>query len=123
VLSAVAQNPTLEGMRRMISYLVYDDSFVTEDLLKERLAAALKTVRSEARAPARRLDRELEKVKAKTLVIWGANDMMAPLDFALRFLWNIADAQLHVFSKCGHWVQFEHPEDFNHLVADFLDRQ
>jgi 2-hydroxy-6-oxonona-2,4-dienedioate hydrolase/4,5:9,10-diseco-3-hydroxy-5,9,17-trioxoandrosta-1(10),2-diene-4-oate hydrolase len=32
------------------------------------------------------------------------------------------NAQLHVFPKCGHWAQWEKAEEFNALVADFLDR-
>jgi len=25
-----------------------------------------------------------------------------------------------VFSKCGHWAQWEHADEFNRLVIDFL---
>ncbi|HEY4352014.1 MAG TPA: 2-hydroxy-6-oxo-6-phenylhexa-2,4-dienoate hydrolase, partial [Paraburkholderia sp.] len=32
----------------------------------------------------------------------------------------IADARLHVFSKCGHWAQWEHAGEFNRMVIDFI---
>mgnify|MGYP001942001814 FL=1 len=32
----------------------------------------------------------------------------------------IDDSQLHVFGRCGHWVQIEHAEGFARLVGDFL---
>jgi 2,6-dioxo-6-phenylhexa-3-enoate hydrolase len=35
-------------------------------------------------------------------------------------LWRIPDAQLHVYSKCGHWAQYEKSAEFNRLVTDFL---
>jgi len=38
----------------------------------------------------------------------------------LKLLWTIGDARLHVFSKCGHWAQWEHADEFNRLVIDFL---
>ncbi len=116
------KNPTIESMRKLINLMVYDASFLTDELLQQRLEGALATARSEpAPAISRPLDQELGKVKAKTLIIWGANDLMAPLDGALKFLWGIPDSQVHIYSKCGHWAQFEHAPEFNRLVADFLD--
>ncbi|MBT9521108.1 MAG: 2-hydroxy-6-oxo-2,4-heptadienoate hydrolase, partial [Dechloromonas sp.] len=32
----------------------------------------------------------------------------------------IDDSQLHVFGRCGHWVQIEHNREFNQLVSNFL---
>jgi pimeloyl-ACP methyl ester carboxylesterase len=33
----------------------------------------------------------------------------------------IRRAQLHVFSRCGHWAQLEKFEEFNRLVIGFLE--
>ena len=33
----------------------------------------------------------------------------------------MADAELHVFARCGHWVQIERTDRFITLVEDFLD--
>jgi 4,5:9,10-diseco-3-hydroxy-5,9,17-trioxoandrosta-1(10),2-diene-4-oate hydrolase len=56
----------------------------------------------------------------KTLIIWGANDKVAPLNQAYVGKNLIKDSQLHVFDKCGHLPQVEWPEEFNHLVLEFL---
>ena len=124
VLGQVAKNPTKEGMRRLIELMVYDTSFLTDELLEQRLEAALATHRPETgqAPPWRDIALELSKVKAKTLVIWGRDDRVVPFDGCLGYLWGLPDAELHVFSKCGHWAQFEHPEGFNKLVLDFLSR-
>lgn len=127
ILMHTFQEPTIENMRELIEVMVYDSSFLTDELLQQRVKAALATRRPGAPpiggasgAPQREISTELGKVKAKTLVIWGRDDRVVPLDWSLRFLWGIPDAQLHVFSKCGHWAQFEHALEFNRLVEDFL---
>ena len=119
-----AMHPTKEGMRRLIELMVYDTSFLTDELLEQRFQAALATHRPDAAEaappPWRDFTQELGKVKAKSLVIWGRDDRVVPFDGCLGFLWALPDAELHVFSKCGHWAQFEHPQEFNSLVLNFL---
>jgi 4,5:9,10-diseco-3-hydroxy-5,9,17-trioxoandrosta-1(10),2-diene-4-oate hydrolase len=56
----------------------------------------------------------------KTLIIWGANDKVVPLNQAYVGKNLIRNSQLHVFDKCGHLPQVEWPEEFNHLVLEFL---
>ncbi|AOY95432.1 hypothetical protein BKK79_27080 [Cupriavidus sp. USMAA2-4] len=62
----------------------------------------------------------LKEITAPTLITWGRDDRFVPLDSGLRMLWGLPDAQMHVFSRCGHWAQWEHAERFNRLVLDFL---
>lgn len=124
-LMVARRNPTKETMRRLIELMVYDSSFLTDELLEQRLQGALATHRpetfNEPPAPNRELSEELGNVKAKTLIMWGRDDRVVPFDGCLRFLWGIPDSRLHVFSRCGHWCQFEHPDEFNRLVQDFVD--
>lgn len=56
----------------------------------------------------------------KTLIIWGANDKVSPLNQAYVGKNLIRNSQLYVFDKCGHLPQVEWPEEFNHLVLEFL---
>jgi len=42
------------------------------------------------------------------------------MDVGLRLLWGMANAELHIFNRCGHWAQWEHADKFNRLVLDFL---
>jgi 2-hydroxy-6-oxonona-2,4-dienedioate hydrolase len=32
----------------------------------------------------------------------------------------IPGAELHIFDRCGHWVQWDQAERFNTIVRDFL---
>jgi 4,5:9,10-diseco-3-hydroxy-5,9,17-trioxoandrosta-1(10),2-diene-4-oate hydrolase len=56
------------------------------------------------------------------LLLWGRDDRVTPLERALFMVQSLPNAELHVVSKCGHWVMIEHPQLFNRLCLEFLDR-
>lgn len=64
--------------------------------------------------------RDLHKIKAATLLLWGRDDRTITLEGAQIMLKYIRDVQLHVFGGCGHWVQLERQAEFERLVKDFL---
>jgi len=122
------EGPTIEKLRRFINIMVYDDSFVTEELLKERLAAATRPeimanppIKLRGKFPAEDLWRErLDQLPHETLVIWGREDRVVPLDAAFMLMKQMPKAHLFVFPQCGHWVQMEKVDQFNALVLQFL---
>ena len=124
VLNRVFDNPTKDGMRQLIQLMVYDGSFLTEELLEGRLQAALNPAHQEARKKSGSAQRsfvvEAANITAKTLIVWGRDDRVVPLDTGLRLLATIPGAQMHIFGQCGHWAQFEHADEFNRLTLDFL---
>ena len=125
VIAEVLDNPTADGMRRLMNLVVYEGLELTDEDLRIRLESALKPSHLEARRKstgrAGNMLGELSKIQAKSLIVWGRDDRAVPLDIALRFVWGINDSRLHVFSKCSHWPQFEHAAEFNRLVEDFLE--
>jgi 4,5:9,10-diseco-3-hydroxy-5,9,17-trioxoandrosta-1(10),2-diene-4-oate hydrolase len=122
------EGPTLEKLDRMIDLLVYDRSSITPELVQERLrtatlpgAMAHPPLKSQAGNPNNDLWRlDIDKLEHKTLIIWGQEDRVLPLDMAFILLKRIPNADLHVFSKCGHWAQWERADEFNELVGNFL---
>jgi 2-hydroxy-6-oxonona-2,4-dienedioate hydrolase len=44
------------------------------------------------------------------------------LRYSSRLVTGLQKADLHVFSRCGHWAQWEHGDKFNRMVLDFLAR-
>jgi len=126
----VYRDPTLENLKRLIQVFVFDPSKMTEELIKSRfdnmmgnrehLSNYVKSMELNARGFSFDLSPRLGEIKAKTLVIWGRDDRMVPLDHALKLVWGLPSAELHVFAKCGHWAQWEHAEEFNRLALDFL---
>lgn len=133
-LMEFAASPSREAMRAFISVMVVNQELVTDELVDERLADATKPGAAEAMAsmgasfwnPETFEDgmvwRDAHKIRAQTLLTWGREDRVNPLDGAFVALKQIPKARLHVFPNCGHWAQIEAADEFRDLVLAFLDR-
>lgn len=130
-LVGLYRNPTLENLQAMMDIFVYDTSSLTEELLKQRLDNILARkdhldnfVKSVELNPRQYPDygERLTTINAPTLILWGRDDRFVPVDTAYRLVAHIPNSELHVFNRCGHWVQWEHKERFNSLVLDFLSQ-
>jgi pimeloyl-ACP methyl ester carboxylesterase len=62
----------------------------------------------------------LPKIAAPTLLIWGKQDTITPLDVAHVFTDRLPHAHMRVLDQCGHAPNIERPEAFNLLVEEFL---
>ncbi|MFD1545930.1 alpha/beta fold hydrolase [Nonomuraea guangzhouensis] len=122
--------PSEKKMAAFIRTMVFDHKQFGEDVVKARYEASLDEShiafyhRYNA-AFARRggmdpMWRDLHKIKAPTLLLWGRDDRTITLDGAQLMLKQIRDVQLHVFGRCGHWVQLERQREFEDLVTGFL---
>jgi 4,5:9,10-diseco-3-hydroxy-5,9,17-trioxoandrosta-1(10),2-diene-4-oate hydrolase len=124
--------PSREKLADFLRCLVYDQRIVTDELIEERyafasspealggLAAMGASFYRKETAEQGMLWREAHRLRHRTLLIWGREDRVNPLDGALVALKLIRRAQLHVFSECGHWAQIEKADEFNRLATDFL---
>jgi hypothetical protein len=110
---------------RLPAHLVYDQRLITDELIEERYAGRQLTGVAAAMAAMgasfyRRdsyeegmLWREAHRLRHSTLLIWGREDRVNPLDGALVPLKLLRNCQLHVFGGCGHWAQLEKFDEFN----------
>jgi 4,5:9,10-diseco-3-hydroxy-5,9,17-trioxoandrosta-1(10),2-diene-4-oate hydrolase len=124
--------PSREKLADFLRTLVYDQRLITEELIEERYVAASSPESRRAMAAMgasfyRRdgveeslLWREAYRLPHPTLLIWGREDRVNPLDGALVPLKLLRNSQLHVFGGCGHWAQLEKFDEFNRLAVDFL---
>jgi 2-hydroxy-6-oxonona-2,4-dienedioate hydrolase len=64
------------------------------------------------------------RLKTPTLLVWGKDDPSAILENGLALFDLIASsapcAQMHIFSRAGHYAYREHPEAFNEVVRAFI---
>jgi pimeloyl-ACP methyl ester carboxylesterase len=67
-----------------------------------------------------RLGDHLQEITVPTLVISGAADSL--LQANLKDFQRLPNATLHVFSRVGHGVPSDVPDQFAEVVADFMDR-
>lgn len=64
--------------------------------------------------------RRRAQLQVPTLILWGENDQMLPVEHAPQAQTLIPNAQLHIFHHCGHAPNIEYADDFNHMVLEFL---
>jgi pimeloyl-ACP methyl ester carboxylesterase len=123
-------NPsTLASERKLLEAVFYDSSWVTDDLVKhdltERIRANISyTVRSILSNPglaAERLDGRLGGIRVPTLVVWGKQDALLPIESGERYSKEIPGAKLVSFEKCGHVPPVEKTAEFVSAVTAFLD--
>ncbi len=62
----------------------------------------------------------LQLISIPTLVIWGRNDTMIPINHANDYVSNIKDCKFVVMEGCGHRPHVEDPEKFSHIMLKFL---
>ena len=65
----------------------------------------------------------LHHVRAPTLVLAAAEDVLTPVAFSAEIAAAIPDARLVVLPGGGHAVQVEDPEAFNSAVLEFLSNE
>lgn len=124
--------PSLAAMRGLLDIFAHDRGLVTDELAELRYQASIRPGFQESfsamfPAPRQRWvdamasrEADIRAIKHKTLIIHGRDDRVIPLSNSLTLNRWIDDSQLHVFGRCGHWVQIEHSAAFNHLVGRFL---
>lgn len=124
--------PSLENMRAIMEIFAYDQRLVGDALVQMRYEASKRPGVHEQYskmfpAPRQRwvdamahAESDLRALRQPTLLVHGRDDRVIPLATSLTMLNWIADSQLHVFGRCGHWTQIEHTDAFCRLVADFL---
>jgi pimeloyl-ACP methyl ester carboxylesterase len=70
-----------------------------------------------------KLPGRLARIKAPTLVLWGASDRVIPCAHGERYQELIPGAELAVIPECGHAVLREQPERGAQAILDFLQRR
>ncbi|KAB8187723.1 alpha/beta fold hydrolase [Microbispora catharanthi] len=141
LLMEFTEEPTRERLIQWLHSMVYDPALVTEELIEERWAPATEP---ETLAAARRMYGKaafaagqkaaaksdappywamLHKLKARTLITWGRDDRVSPVDMALLPMRTIPDVEVHVFPNCGHWVMIEQKAAWESVVLAFLTRK
>jgi 2-hydroxy-6-oxonona-2,4-dienedioate hydrolase len=136
VLFETYEDPSVENFRRLIRVMVYDSSFVTEELLRQRSESALSNRKHlENSVEARRriaaaggpplphgptVLHRLTKIDIPALIIHGRDDRTTPIETSLQILSALPNSRMLIFNHCGHWAQLEHADEFNREVDLFL---
>ncbi|WP_217576702.1 alpha/beta fold hydrolase [Streptomyces sp. GbtcB7] len=125
-----AQAPSPEAMKALVDALTFDGDAIPAETLKERYEAAVEpeSLAYNARMFKNWITRGLSpkhwkrvgEITHETLLLWGREDHVLPLDSSLHILHQMANARLHVVPNCGHWVMVEAQQEFEQQILTFM---
>tara|TARA_R110002096_G_scaffold220781_1_gene409314 strand:- start:42 stop:812 length:771 start_codon:yes stop_codon:yes gene_type:complete len=116
-------------IKERVEYTFYDPNTATEEYIQEvfettkDIPKCLRIVSIAKSAQRNNLAKELHKIKAKTLLIWGLNDTITPPMVGHDFNRLIANSQLRFIDKCCHAPMMEQPDQFNKILEAFLNKK
>ncbi|MCW2814506.1 MAG: 4,5:9,10-diseco-3-hydroxy-5,9,17-trioxoandrosta(10),2-diene-4-oate hydrolase [Nocardioides sp.] len=125
-------DPTRERMAAWVLTMMSDQRRATDELVDARLAAALApgavknmqdvygTFYDPAMAEAVPLWAEVHRIKQPTLMLWGRDDRVTPVEGAFLPARRMPRCDLRIYSRCGHWVPVERQADFERAALEHL---
>jgi pimeloyl-ACP methyl ester carboxylesterase len=129
-----AYEPSHDAMGALLrNYFAVNPALITDELVAIRYEASIADGAHEAyramffdpRHKGSELgitEDEVRTITTPTLLVHGREDSVVPLSVSVTMLGQLPNADLHVFSHCGHWTQIERADEFSALVKDYLDR-
>ena len=124
--------PSFENMRKVLDVFAYSRDLVNDELAEVRYRGSIQPGFQESFAamfPAPRQrwveamctpEDDIRRLPHRTLIVHGREDQVIPVQTSLRLMELIDNADLSVFSHCGHWSMIERTADFNRSVNEFF---
>lgn len=125
------QDPSLDALENLTKWFVYD-----EQVLGDAVSAVVKERYEEIMRPEVRASFEsffssppeqmavppaaLRRMTQPFLVVHGREDRFVLPESSVYLQHQLPNARLHIFPKCGHWVQIEKRRTYTRLLLDFL---
>ncbi|HWP29827.1 MAG TPA: alpha/beta hydrolase [Chloroflexota bacterium] len=125
-LATFAQNPTRENMETMMAMFVPREERRPASFVEARFKMALTPGHLESRREMSAssnsdLTPDLHRLRAPVLMVWGEADLVIPVEDVLEGLRRIPNVRAHIWGdRTGHFVAYEHADEFARVVIDFL---
>jgi pimeloyl-ACP methyl ester carboxylesterase len=118
-----------EVMKSKVQEVFYDPKVATKELIDQVYADVnnrsklIKTLAIAKSAIRHNMATDLPNINIPTCIVWGENDIVTPPDVGREFNKLLPDSDLFWIDKCGHAPMMEHPETFNKIVFDWLNKR
>ena len=123
-------DPTIQAFRNLITWFLYDESVLAEDLEQIVSTRYENMMRPEIRELYPKLfgtpyelaipSSALRRIQQQVLLIHGYEDQFVPKESSLSLLNHLPHAELVLLKECGHWVQIEKQSRFIELTQQFF---
>jgi pimeloyl-ACP methyl ester carboxylesterase len=118
-----------EYIKERVEYTFYDPKTAAKELVDEvfdltkNIPKCMRIIAIAKSAQRHNMARDITKITAPTLLIWGLNDTITPPIVAHEFNKLIPNSELRFIDKCGHAPMMEHPEKFNKIFHEFVEEK
>lgn len=129
------EGPTREKLATFLrQYLVYDGSAIPDSVIDDRFTSSVDPeivakpplLRPKGLPDFRAIDftrdPRLSKLQNPTLVLWGVEDRVNRPSGGRSLQDRMPNCDLYLFSRTGHWVQWERAAQFNAATIAFLSQ-
>lgn len=113
-------------VRASVENVYFDTSKVTDSLVQRYFELTLRAGNRQAFVDRFRMSKdvnthkEIKNIMQPTLILWGANDLLIPLENAYKFQENLPNSTLIVLNNSGHTPMEESPTESLDLLLSFL---
>ena len=112
-----------------VAIVFHDKSRVTDEFVRESWAMKMKandgfterSIWSSRKIAAEVVKDRLGTISLPTLVVWGGNDELVPLEQGRAYAAGISGSKFVVVPDCGHAPSIEKPQEFLDAVIPFID--
>lgn len=118
-----------EFIKQKAQNVFYDPAVATKEIVDEVFATVndriklVKTLAIAKSAIRHNMSKDLPHMHTPTCIIWGRDDSVTPPNVAVEFHELLPDSELYWIAKCGHAPMMEHPEEFNTILASWLEKR
>lgn len=130
-MSRFFKDPSYNALKNLTKWFVYDDKTLgdtLETVLQERYQEVMRPeIRRSYETMFPMMPEEiivptsaLKRMDIPFLLLHGRDDRFVAMESSLYFFEHLPNVQLHLFDRCGHWLQFEKKNAFIKMVSDFF---
>ncbi len=115
-------------IKEKVEYTFYDPAVATKELVDDVFRiindrhSVIRILAMAKSAIRHNMKDDLHKIEIPVSLIWGKDDKITPPEVAVEFNQLLPDSELHWIDKCGHAPMMEQPEEFNKVLAGFLEK-
>lgn len=118
-----------EYIKKKAQEVFFDPEVATKELVDDVFATVndrtklIRTLAIAKSAIRHNMAKDLPNMLTPTCIIWGENDAVTPPKVGEEFNKLLPDSDLYWIEKCGHAAMMEHPDEFNRLLFNWLQKR
>ncbi|RRO19699.1 alpha/beta fold hydrolase [Flavobacteriaceae bacterium 14752] len=116
-------------IKKKAENVFYDPKVATKEIVDEVYGVVndrgklIRTLAIAKSAIRHNMGKDLPNMPQPTCIIWGKQDNVTPPNVAEEFHEKLPNSDLFWIDKCGHAAMMEHPQQFNTILHEWLQKR